>query len=98
MMGRCIVQYLGVTPEQTRQLFSTLLTEYLGGSECVEVAVRYHDERVGMRTLATEHGMSLRNVHTVVHRTRRKLRAVGLMPEAWESRCQSTADANREHD
>lgn len=85
-MGLCIVEHLGVTPERASALFAQVLTEYLGGQEAVEVAVRYHEDTVGMRTLAQEHDMTLRMVHTLIHTVRRKLRAIGLMPAGWENR------------
>lgn len=85
-MGLCIVTHLGVTPERASALFGQLLTEHLGGQEAVEVVVRYHEDGVSIRTLAQEHSLTPYAVHTMVHAMRRKLRALGLMPQHWEHR------------
>lgn len=77
-------------------MFGRVLTEYLGGQEAIEVAVRYHEDTIGMRTLAQEHDMTLRAVHTLIHTVRRKLRAIDMMPETWEQRAEQST-GNQKH-
>jgi hypothetical protein len=83
-MGRDLVKHFGIKPEVASELFGDLLMDHLGGHEAVELAVRYHEDRVPMRQLASEHQISIGGTCTTINRVRVKLRRLGLLPQTWE--------------